>query len=48
MWDELRASGGAGGPQAVEELEKMDLTGGVPAERAAALACSWRQIAAKA
>ena len=38
MWDELRASGGAGGPQAVEELEKMDLTGGVPAERAAALA----------
>jgi 3-oxoacyl-[acyl-carrier protein] reductase len=38
MWDELRASGDAGGPQAVEELEKMDLTGGVPAERAAALA----------
>lgn len=38
MWDELRASGAAGGPQAVEEIEKMDLTGGVPAERAAALA----------
>jgi NAD(P)-dependent dehydrogenase (short-subunit alcohol dehydrogenase family) len=38
MWDELRASGAAGGPQAVEELEKMDVTGGVPAERAAALA----------
>ena len=38
MWDELRASGAAGGPQAIEELEKMDLTGGVPAERAAALA----------
>jgi len=38
MWDELRASGAAAGPQAIEELEKMDLTGGVPAERAAALA----------
>jgi len=38
MWDELRASGAAGGPQALEELEKMDLTGGVSAERAAALA----------
>jgi NAD(P)-dependent dehydrogenase (short-subunit alcohol dehydrogenase family) len=38
MWDELRASGAVGGPQALEELEKMDLTGGVSAERAAALA----------
>jgi NAD(P)-dependent dehydrogenase (short-subunit alcohol dehydrogenase family) len=38
MWDELRASGAAGGSQALEELKKMDLTGGVPAERAAALA----------
>ena len=38
MWDELRASGAAGGSQAVEELKKMDSTGGVPAERAAALA----------
>jgi NAD(P)-dependent dehydrogenase (short-subunit alcohol dehydrogenase family) len=38
MWDELRASGAAGGPQALEELEKMDLTGGISAERAAALA----------
>jgi 3-oxoacyl-[acyl-carrier protein] reductase len=38
MWDELRASGSAGGPQAIEELAKMDLTGGAPAERAAALA----------
>jgi NAD(P)-dependent dehydrogenase (short-subunit alcohol dehydrogenase family) len=38
MWDELRASGCAGGPQAIEELRKMDSTGGVPAERAAALA----------
>lgn len=38
MWDELRASGTAGGPLAMEELQKMDLTGGVPPERAAALA----------
>jgi NAD(P)-dependent dehydrogenase (short-subunit alcohol dehydrogenase family) len=38
MWDELRASGNAGGTQALEELKKMDSTGGVPAERAAALA----------
>jgi NAD(P)-dependent dehydrogenase (short-subunit alcohol dehydrogenase family) len=38
MWDELRASGAAGGPQALEELRKMDLSGGVTAERAAALA----------
>jgi NAD(P)-dependent dehydrogenase (short-subunit alcohol dehydrogenase family) len=38
MWDELRASGAAGGSQALEELKKMDSTGGVPAERAAALA----------
>jgi NAD(P)-dependent dehydrogenase (short-subunit alcohol dehydrogenase family) len=38
MWDELRISGDAGGPQAIEELERMDKTGGIPAERAAALA----------
>ena len=38
MWDELRASGSAGGPQAAEDLKKMETTGGVPAERAAALA----------
>jgi NAD(P)-dependent dehydrogenase (short-subunit alcohol dehydrogenase family) len=38
MWDELRAGGAAGGPSALEELQKMDSTGGVPAERAAALA----------
>jgi NAD(P)-dependent dehydrogenase (short-subunit alcohol dehydrogenase family) len=38
MWDELRASGAAGGPQAIEELKRMDQTGGVPSERAAALA----------
>jgi len=38
MWDELLASGSAGGPQALAELKKMEETGGVPAERAAALA----------
>jgi NAD(P)-dependent dehydrogenase (short-subunit alcohol dehydrogenase family) len=38
MWDELRASGASGGPKAIEELKQMDLTGGVSAERAAALA----------
>jgi 3-oxoacyl-[acyl-carrier protein] reductase len=38
MWDELLASGPAGGPQALAELKKMEETGGVPAERAAALA----------
>jgi NAD(P)-dependent dehydrogenase (short-subunit alcohol dehydrogenase family) len=37
MWDELRAAGAAGGPQALAELEKMDATGGVSPERAAAL-----------
>jgi NAD(P)-dependent dehydrogenase (short-subunit alcohol dehydrogenase family) len=38
MWDDLRASGSAGGPKALEELRNMDATGGVPPERAAALA----------
>ena len=38
MWDELLVSGSAGGPQALAELKKMEETGGVPAERAAALA----------
>ncbi len=38
MWDELLASGSAGGPQALAELKKMEETGGVSAERAAALA----------
>ena len=38
MWDELRASGSAGGPQAIEELKRMDATGGVSAECAARLA----------
>lgn len=38
MWDELLAIGSAGGSQALAELKKMEETGGVPAERAAALA----------
>jgi NAD(P)-dependent dehydrogenase (short-subunit alcohol dehydrogenase family) len=38
MWNEMRAAGSAGGLGLVEELRQMDLTGGVPAERAAALA----------
>jgi 2-dehydro-3-deoxy-L-rhamnonate dehydrogenase (NAD+) len=38
MWDELRASGTAGGAQAIEELKKMKETGGVPSKLAAALA----------
>jgi NAD(P)-dependent dehydrogenase (short-subunit alcohol dehydrogenase family) len=37
MWDELRAAGEAGGTQSLAELEKMDATGGVSPERAAAL-----------
>ena len=38
MWDEMRAAGAAAGPKTVEELRHMDLTGGVSAQRAAALA----------
>jgi NAD(P)-dependent dehydrogenase (short-subunit alcohol dehydrogenase family) len=38
MWDELRASAGAGGPRAIAELDTMERTGGVPAQRAAELA----------
>lgn len=38
MWDQMRAAGAAGGPRALEELKKMEETGGKPAERAAALA----------
>lgn len=38
MWDQLRASADAGGPQAVEELRKMDATGGVSPDCAAGLA----------
>lgn len=38
MWEQLRAAGSDAGPQAREELEQMDQTGGVSAARAAALA----------
>jgi NAD(P)-dependent dehydrogenase (short-subunit alcohol dehydrogenase family) len=38
MWDEMRSAGAAGGPKLLEELKHMDRTGGVPTERAAALA----------
>lgn len=38
MWNQMRAAGKAGGPHLLEELNKMDQTGGVPADRAAALA----------
>jgi NAD(P)-dependent dehydrogenase (short-subunit alcohol dehydrogenase family) len=38
MWDEMRAAGTAGGDKLLSELKQMDETGGVPAQRAAALA----------
>jgi len=38
MWDQIRAAGAVGGPRTLEEVKQMDLTGGVPADRAAALA----------
>jgi NAD(P)-dependent dehydrogenase (short-subunit alcohol dehydrogenase family) len=38
MWDEMRAAGAAGGSKLQAELKQMDETGGVPAERGAALA----------
>jgi NAD(P)-dependent dehydrogenase (short-subunit alcohol dehydrogenase family) len=38
MWEDLRASGSAAGSQALKDLKKMDTGGGVPPERAAALA----------
>ncbi len=38
MWDEMRAAGSAGGAKLLEEIKQMDRTGGVPPERAAALA----------
>jgi NAD(P)-dependent dehydrogenase (short-subunit alcohol dehydrogenase family) len=38
MWDDLRASGAAAGAKAIEELKNMDANGGVPPQRAAALA----------
>jgi 3-oxoacyl-[acyl-carrier protein] reductase len=38
MWDQMRAAADAGGPQTVEDIKKMEQGGGVPPERAAALA----------
>jgi len=37
MWDEMRSAGEAGGPKLVEEVRRMDETGGASAERAAGL-----------
>jgi NAD(P)-dependent dehydrogenase (short-subunit alcohol dehydrogenase family) len=37
MWDEMRSAGEAGGPKLLDELRKMDETGGASADRAAAL-----------
>jgi NAD(P)-dependent dehydrogenase (short-subunit alcohol dehydrogenase family) len=37
MWDEMRSAGEAGGPKLLEELRRMDETGGASADRAAAL-----------
>jgi NAD(P)-dependent dehydrogenase (short-subunit alcohol dehydrogenase family) len=38
MWDEMRSAGAAAGAKTLGEIAQMDETGGVPAERAAALA----------
>jgi NAD(P)-dependent dehydrogenase (short-subunit alcohol dehydrogenase family) len=38
MWDEMRAAGAAGGPKLLEELKRMDETGGAAPDRAAGLA----------
>jgi NAD(P)-dependent dehydrogenase (short-subunit alcohol dehydrogenase family) len=38
MWDEMRAAGPAGGPKLIEELKRMDETGGAAPHRAAELA----------
>ena len=38
MWDEMRVAGLAGGPQLMEELKRMDETGGASPDRAARLA----------
>ncbi len=37
MWDQMRAAGPAGGPKLLEELRRMEETGGASADRAAAL-----------
>jgi 3-oxoacyl-[acyl-carrier protein] reductase len=38
MWDEMRTAGEAGGPQLLEELKRMEETGGTSPDRAAGLA----------
>jgi 3-oxoacyl-[acyl-carrier protein] reductase len=38
MWNQMRSSGGAGGPKTLNEIKNMEETGGVPPERAAELA----------
>ena len=38
MWDQMRATADAGGERTLEDIKKMELGGGVPPERAAALA----------
>ncbi|HXX22855.1 MAG TPA: SDR family oxidoreductase [Terriglobia bacterium] len=38
MWDEMRAAGEAGGPKLLEELKRMEETGGTSPDRAASLA----------
>jgi NAD(P)-dependent dehydrogenase (short-subunit alcohol dehydrogenase family) len=38
MWEEMRAAGRAGGPKLLEELKRMDETGGASADCAAGLA----------
>jgi NAD(P)-dependent dehydrogenase (short-subunit alcohol dehydrogenase family) len=38
MWDEMRTAGAAGGAKTLREIAQMDETGGISAERAAALA----------
>jgi 3-oxoacyl-[acyl-carrier protein] reductase len=37
MWDEMRAAGEAGGPKLLEELKRMEETGGTSPDRAAGL-----------
>jgi len=38
MWDEMKAAGAAGGPKLLEDLRRMEETGGESPDRAAALA----------
>lgn len=38
MWDQMRAAGEEGGTRTLEEIRKMEESGGVPAQRAAELA----------